>query len=94
MTAASPGRSPAAPGRSARASSTRPLRVAARSSSGPAQPSTASAPASASASCLWRWRTRVWGQWKVCNSEVRGVGAGGSFAYLPSSLEVREWGEV
>lgn len=74
MTAASPGRSPAAPGRSASASSTRPLRVAARSSSGPAQPSTASAPASASASCLWRRRARVWGQWEVCNSEVRGVG--------------------
>lgn len=52
MTAASPGRSPTAPGRSASASSTKPLRAAARSSSGPVQPNTARAPASTSASCL------------------------------------------
>lgn len=76
MTAASPGRSPAAPGRSSSASSTRPLRAAARSSSGPEQPSTASAPARTRASCLRRRRARLWGQRKAVYFGVRRDGKG------------------
>lgn len=63
MTAASPGKSPAASGRNTSVSSTRSLRAAVRYFSDSVQLSNASALASTSISCLWRQRARVWGSW-------------------------------
>ncbi|KAK2087191.1 hypothetical protein P7K49_033098 [Saguinus oedipus] len=90
MTAASPGRSPTAPGRSASASSTRPLTAAARSSSGPEQPSTASAPASATINGELFGDPGKWGELASPNQVSKRL------AHLSSSSDLKRcpWGRV